>query len=89
MFCRSLFVILVISCCARQSPLLSCFEIIFQKYIHVDAHLGLSHSTTADQMLPIDINGVNKATNRKVLSQNKCIMHDLLGCNKESLVTSE
>ena len=35
-------------------------------------------------MLPIDINGVNKATNRKVLSQNKCIMHDLIGCNKES-----
>jgi KRAB domain-containing zinc finger protein len=35
-------------------------------------------------MLPIDINGVKKTANRNVLSQNKCIMHDLTGCNKES-----
>ena len=46
--------------------------------------LGLSHSTNSDQMLPIDVNGVNRTANRKVLSQNKCMMHDIIGCNKES-----
>jgi uncharacterized Zn-finger protein len=50
----------------------------------MNAHLGLSHSTNSDKMLPIDINGVNKTANRKILSQNKCIMHDLIGCIKES-----
>ena len=46
--------------------------------------LELSHSSNSDQMLPININGVNRTANRKVLSQNKCMIHDIIGCNKES-----
>ena len=39
-------------------------------------------------MLPIDINGVNKYTNSKVLLENKCIMDDLIDCKKQSLDTN-
>jgi hypothetical protein len=35
-------------------------------------------------MLPIAINGVNRTANRKVLHLYHRIMHDLIGCNKES-----
>jgi len=61
-----------------------CFLKLFFRNIWMPINrLGLSHSTNSDQMLSIDINGVNKTANRKVLSQNKCIIHDLIGCNKE------
>jgi hypothetical protein len=49
---------------------LSLLLIIFQK--DMDAHQQTC--TNSDQMLPIDINGVDKTANKKVLSQNKCIM---------------
>ena len=43
-----------------------------------------SCNTYCGQKLPVDINGVNKYTNSKVLLKNKCIMNDLKDCKKQS-----
>ena len=42
------------------------------------------NTNSGHQMLPTQINGVNKYTNSKVLFKNKCIMDDLIDCRKQS-----
>jgi DNA-directed RNA polymerase subunit RPC12/RpoP len=42
-----------------------------------------SCNTYCGQRLPVDINGVSKYTNSKVLLKNKCVMDDLIDCKKQ------
>ena len=64
-------------------------ELLNQHYhfIHQEDTVTSQNSCNTNsgrQMLPTQINGVNKYTNSKVIFKNKCIMDDFIDCKKQS-----